>query len=451
MTWPQSVTGSRAARTAAQMLLVASLLASSPLGLTAQQKASPKKASPSQKEQKPGPLELLYLQAEDALKKEDYAPAAKALEEYLSSRPEDAIAHFQLGYAYTGLNRSEDAQREYTKAIELDSKLAAAYLNLGLLHLDRDPATAIPPLSKATQLLPGEARPRFLLGLAYERTGNAKAAIESYAAARDLDGKNFDIRFSLGRVLLASGRSAEAEAEFRAALEIRADSAPPRLGLAEALLAQEKLEEAAQQFAAYLEKNPGDQETRLQLASVYLDLGKDEPALAELERAEAAGHHPLRLYELRADALIRLKKYAEAAASLEKAIELNPDDAMLHARLGRMRLEQRHFPAATRALTAALRLNPDLTDALRDLAATYYLSENYPATLRGIELLAQRETLTAGSWFVRATSYDKLAMKPEALAAYKTFVQLDQGRSERQDFQARQRIRILTRELERKR
>ena len=42
-------------------------------------------------------------------------------------------------------------------------------------------------------------------------------------------------------------------------------------------------------------------------------------------------------------------------------------------------------------------------------------------------------------------------MQPEALAAYKQFVALDQGRTERQDFQARQRIKALERAIARKR
>lgn len=419
--------------------------------LSAQQPPPSKKAAPAQKAQSPGPLEALWRSAEQALEKEDYAAAAKALEEFLSYRPEDPFAHFQLGYTYTGLKRWDDALREYTKATELDPKLAPAYLNLGLLHLEREPAAAVAPLERAVELMPGEARPRFLLGLAHERTGNAKAAIESYSAARDIDGKNFDIRFSLARVLLASKDAAGAEAEFRAALEIRGDSDPARLGLAEALLAQNKGEQAAREFAAYLERHPDDTGSREQLARLYSDFGQYEEALAELDRLVAAGKSSVALYRLQAECQVKLGKFAEAAGSLTKAVALEPGNALLHAELGRIRLEQRDFPAAEKELRNALRLKPDVTEALRDLVSVFYLGENYPATLGALDELGKRETLPAGSWFVRATCYDKLQMKPEALAAYKMFVQLDQGRSERQDFQARQRIRILTRELERKR
>jgi len=417
----------------------------------AAQKPPPKKQAPAKDQHTPGPLETLMRQAEQALEKEDFAAAAQAIEKYLQDRPEDPYAHSQLGYAYTGLHRDADARTEYEKAIALEPKLAAAHLNLGLLLLDKDPAAAAEPLRKAAELMPDQAKPSFLLGIAYERSGNAAAAIQSYQAAGRLDDKSFDIHFALGRVLLASRHAAEAEKEFREAVVLRQDSAPARVGLAESLVAQQKLEEAANEYGAYLELKPEDYETRYQLAAAFADLGKDGAALEQLDRAEADGLRSSAAQRLRIELYLRQQKFAEAGNSLEKALAEYPDDAELRAILGRVRLEQRDFPAAEGELLAALRLRPTLTDALRDLVAVFYLSENYPAALQALEKLSERETLSAGSWFVRATSYDKLQRKPEALAAYKMFVSLDQGRSQKQDFQARQRIRVLTRELERNR
>ncbi|MBI1738812.1 MAG: tetratricopeptide repeat protein, partial [Acidobacteria bacterium] len=109
----------------------------------------------------------------------------------------------------------------------------------------------------------------------------------------------------------------------------------------------------------------------------------------------------------------------------------------------------RDFPSAERELLEALRLDPKLTDAVRDLAAVYYLGEKFEAALRVQDELARRETPNAGWWFIRATCYDKLHKLPEAIAAYEKFLALDEGRSDKQGFQARQRIRILKRELER--
>ncbi len=170
------------------------------------------------------PDKELLDQGQKALDRQDYAAAADIYRRFVADQPNEAYGHFQLGYVYTALNHHEEATSEYRKAVELDPKMAAAQMNLGLELVEKDPAAAVEPFRKAADLMPGEARPRFLLGWALELSGQAAPAIEQYLQAQKLDAKNFDIHFALGRVLLASHRSADAEGEFRQALELKPDS-----------------------------------------------------------------------------------------------------------------------------------------------------------------------------------------------------------------------------------
>ena len=411
---------------------------------------TPKPPRPASREsaQRADPIDPLLRQAAAAIEKKEFKAAAQSLESYLAGRPEDAMAHFQLGYVYSALERWEDAKSQYGRAIALNPRLAAAHLNLGLVLLDKEPAAAVEPFRQAAGLLPDQARPRYLLGRALERSGNPPAAIEEYQAAAGLDAKSYEVRFALGRALLTLGRASEAESRFREALTLRSDSAPARLGLAESLLAQKKLGAAADEFVVYLKLHPQDRESRVQLASLLVELKRYDQALAELDQCDLNGQASLASYKLRSEVYLQQEQLAQAAEALQKAAQLAPHDAEVHARLGRLWLEEREFAPAERELRQALQLDPNETDALRDLVAVYYLNQSYPATLNALDLLAQRETPTAGSWFVRATCYDKLERKAEAVAAYQKFLALDQGHSENQDFQARQRIRVLTKELQ---
>jgi superkiller protein 3 len=192
------------------------------------------------------PLNDLLNQAQAALDRKDYQDALEPLRKFVSEKPGVAYGHFQLAYAYSGLERWSEAQSEYRRAIELDPKLAAAYLNLGLLLLDRDAAAAIAPLHKTVELLPAESRPRLLLGLALERSGKLAEAAEVYQGAESLNPRDFETQFAFGRTLLRLDRPAEAEKRFRAALDLKSDSAPARLGLANALFVQHKPEAAAE-------------------------------------------------------------------------------------------------------------------------------------------------------------------------------------------------------------
>jgi Flp pilus assembly protein TadD len=69
---------------------------------------------------------------------EDFAGAVKELELAVQHAPNNAPARLDLGNAYRGNRQFELAQREYERALQLDHKLADAYFNLGVLHLDGD-------------------------------------------------------------------------------------------------------------------------------------------------------------------------------------------------------------------------------------------------------------------------------------------------------------------------
>lgn len=406
--------------------------------------------------QDPAAVELnrLLTAAEDAVNKQDYASAAQDYQAYLAKKPDDAVVHYDLGYAYTALQKPADAKSEYEKAIALDPKMAAAYQNLGVTLIPTDPAAAIEPLQQAAELMPEDARTKWLLGIALEATKKDAPAIEQYQAAEKLDAKSAEIRNSLGFALLRTGRAGEAETAFCDALALQPTGAAAdqaHKGLLRALLAQKKNDEAATEMGVYLAAHPGDATMQLEHASLLVDAGKDDDALAELDKAAAAGPESLRALKLRALIYFRKKQYDDAVPVLVKAIVLAPQDPDLPAQLGHAYLEKKDYPNAVNALVVAIKMNPQSIDVLKDLVTAEYLNKNYPATLHGLDILAQKETPPLGSWFVRATCYDKLGQVQPALDAYKKFLQLNKDENSDMYFEASARVRTLTRELEKKR
>jgi tetratricopeptide (TPR) repeat protein len=115
--------------------------------------------------------------------------------------------------------------------------------------------------------------------------------------------------------------------------------------------------------------------------------------------------------------------------------------------MGRADLGLKDYPAAVQILQQAYAQDAQNADTLRDLSEAFYLNENYAAALDAMDRLAKLETPRPGSWFVRAICYDKLARKTEAIEAYQKFLDQDGGQHDTQDFQARQRILVLQKEL----
>ena len=56
---------------------------------------------------------------------------------------------------------------------------------------------------------------------------------------------------------------------------------------------------------------------------------------------------------------------------------------------------------------------------------------------------------TAGSYFLRAIALDKVEQKAAALENYQHFLATDEQKNQDQEFQARQRVRALEREVRR--
>ena len=141
-----------ACRKALFLCAVSAVLASAPL-VSAQ--------TPSKKHIPADPAEValsnLLASAQAAMDRKDFPAAAQNFQDYLAKKPDDASAHFGLGFAFMSMQKLPEAKGEYEKAISLDPKMAPAYLNLGLTLVDTDPAAAVAPLQKALELSPNQA------------------------------------------------------------------------------------------------------------------------------------------------------------------------------------------------------------------------------------------------------------------------------------------------------
>jgi tetratricopeptide (TPR) repeat protein len=414
------------------------------------QQKSPPNQSQSRTQKLANPLNDLLDEAQKDIDANQFEAALAPLQKFIAEKPEIAWAHFQLGYAYTALKRPDEARAEYERATTLDPKMSEAFLNLGILLSEKDPAAAVAPLRRAVDLLPAQSRPRFLLGHALERSGDIPGAVESYEAALRLDPRDVETIIHLGNLYVGLKRYSDAETKFRAALEIEPKSPQALLGMAQALDAQKK-PEAAAAYRDYLAVQPNTPGAESRTVHLLIEQKQYDAALAELDRADAGKPPTLDSLRSRADIQIAQKKWDDSIVTLRKALAITPNDAELHGGLGRIYLQKRDFVSAEKELKAALQLDKNNLVYWKDLRTTYYLGGNFTATLAAQDLIAKVETPGAGEWFIRALCYDKLNQPKPALEAYEKFLALDQDKNPDQVWQAQQRSKVLRRMLDQKR
>lgn len=395
-------------------------------------------------------LNRLLDDAQTAVQQKEYDTAVKDYQQYLEKKPDDATVHFNLGYVYTALNQTSDAKTEYQKAIALDPKMSAAYLNLGLTLLPENPGDAVDPFQHAVDLMPDQERPKFLLATALDRSGKLDEAISQYQSAEKLDSKDFDTHLALALALLRAKRPSDAEPEFRDALTLRPDSDQAHLGLGQCMIAQKQYQAGGDELQTFLKSHPADAKIRVERAAALVDLGKPDEAMAELDRAAAQGPEDANALELRARIYFAKKQYASAVPPLQKAVALAPQNPNFRALLGHALLQSKDYTEAVNQLLQANRLDPRANDVLGDLVLAEYNVKNYGASLQVLDVLSKRAPLPPESWFIRGACYDKLEQPEQALDAYQHFLQLNTNENSDMYFEASSRARDLKRELKEK-
>jgi tetratricopeptide (TPR) repeat protein len=402
----------------------------------------------------------LLQQAAAALEKEDYAGAAKALEEYLPQNPEDFRAEFNLAYAYSMMGRRADAIGRYRNVLNRQKELVPAHLNLGILLVEEGQAAeAVEHLRLVAEKEPNDFRAAFYLAQALAALQQLPEAREAYENALRLKPDDVAAHVAYGRLLVDSDPAA-AERHLRSALQADPSHDQARLLLASVLESrgtQDALGEAAELYRRHLDahpdcpESPESKDLQVRLGHLYATQRRTAEAIAQWEAARAAGDPSSQLARLLLDAYLQGGEPEKVKASelLDQMLTQNGNDADLWFLAARLRMEKRQYQAAAERFLRVTMLRPEWVEGHTNLASALYLIKNYEATVVVLAKVSALGGDTAGTHFLRAISLDQLRQQEAALENYQRFLELADGKNPDQEFQARQRVRILSNELRR--
>ena len=134
------------------------------------------------------------------------------------------------------------------------------------------------------------------------------------------------------------------------------------------------------------------------------------------------------------------QKYGVAEVQYRELTKTSPQDADLRYALGTVLMDERKFAEAEPELIAAVELRPSLAEAYGNLATVAAENQHYELSLRALEKRAQWLPENAGTYFLRATSYDHLRQFKQASENYRHFLELANGLFPNQEWQARHRL-----------
>jgi Tfp pilus assembly protein PilF len=396
---------------------------------------------------------LFFLQTPDydaegakALEEGKYQAAADSFTKAVAADAGDYYAHFNLAMAYTFLNRDGDAVAEYRKTLEVKPGLYEAELNCGILLLrQKNPADALPLIEDAAARKPREYGPRFYLAEAQLQSGLADRAADNYRLAAELDPKSAAAELGWGRALALTGRLEDAEPHFRMAVERDPKYRDSLLSLAELFEENKQIPKA---LAIYNEF-PGNAAVQEHAGHLLLENRKFAEAVPQLEQAYQKAPTPANRKALAA-AYLQVQQTDKALPLLEKAVADEPANYDLRMGYAHALRDSKRYPAAAAQFHEAARLKPAETAAWTELGGMLYLAGDHEGALAAFAQARQLGDDSRGNWFLSAIMLDGARQLKPALEAYRKFLALSQGKSPDQEFQARQRARIIQRELDKR-
>ncbi|MCE9646585.1 MAG: tetratricopeptide repeat protein [Chloroflexi bacterium] len=251
--------------------------------------------------------------------------------------PDAADIHYMIGEAYRFKGQSNNAMREYQKAIDLDSKFGPPYLGLARARLmqnpdfdiqfllekalDRDPnfgevyleraryfvyhnkpKDAIIDLGKAEQLMPGSPAVYVVYAQAYVELDDKKSALEAAEKAYSLDITDVSVYQILGELYIDTGQYAR----------------------------------AAESLEVYVTYEDQDALAFAELGQSYYELKEYDAALLNLNTAMRLSPNGVRRFYLyRGLTNLELKNIDQAVSDLETALE--DDESSYDVNLGLVR------------------------------------------------------------------------------------------------------------------
>lgn len=371
------------------------------------------------------------------------AAAETLLRQAVHAESKDFAAHFNLALALSLQKKDDEAIQELRHTLELRPGLYQADVNLATLLLrNRRPAEALPSLKEAVALMPREGRANFLYAQALYQTGDASEAELFFRTAAELDPKSADAESGLAHSLLKESKLAESAEHFRAAAALDPQYKDDLLELAGAYEASKMVPEAVAIYKQFPD-NAAAQERLGQLSAADRNLATAIPGLEAAVKQSPSVSNRLAL----ADAYKMNRQIDKAVEQLQLAVASEPANYDVRMSLGRELRDRRQFTVAAQQFAAAAQLRPDSVKAWNELAAVLVVNEDYAGGLAALERVRALGKEVPGDFFYRAISLEKLKQPKPAMEAYRQFLAADGGKMPDQEFQARQRIRIIEREL----
>ncbi len=289
--------------------------------------------------------------------------AVAAYREAFAIDPESIYAFHGKGLVSMLLQQWSDAIEFFGEAIDVNDQFAAAYLNRARCYIKlQEFDKAIDDLSEAIQIDPTSGEFYSYRAHAYRENEQTDEALRDIESAIRLNTPLAEPYF--GRAMIRMKKEddlASAISDFDEAIRRDPEWVLAYFMRATAHSQQQSYQEALSDFGTALRIDPSLIDAYYGRAFVASKLGKDEQSVADwtslLRRSpDAQANELIRIFMARGEALLRLKRYAEANADFSRAIEHDDEHLVAYQQRAKAR-QAMNDPSAKADLLKIEQLN----------------------------------------------------------------------------------------------
>ena len=291
--------------------------------------------------------------------------ALEDLDSALALRPE-FMAYRNRGSVYFKKRDFEQAVRDYTTALEIDSNNATAYIYRGLAFINlRRHERANRDFSYALALDPCNAIAHTHIGIVHAVTGDHDNAIKNFNHALKADPNYPFVFFSRGASYSAKGDDDSAERDFSKAIELNPDFSDAYRARSLVFMTRGEYDRALQDVNNALRLAPEDPYAHHVRGSVYLEKGDFDEAIQEFDQSLEQVPENYLAYSSRGIAYERKGDFARAMPDYDRALSIRPEK-LTYANRGIAQLRFSEWDRARSDLLSARNMGLDLVSFFRD-------------------------------------------------------------------------------------
>jgi tetratricopeptide (TPR) repeat protein len=286
---------------------------------------------------KPGDPALYAARAELFYENEGYDEAIRDLTKALSLDSLNVDYYHLLADAYLDYYRSQKALETMERAAEIFPERIPTLLKLSEFQfILKQYEASMHTIDRILKIDPQNEDAYFMFGMNFKETGDTARAVNSFQQAVELNPDLIDAWINLGKLHAALGNSIAAQ-YYDSALEIAPDNIMALHAKAEYLTDQDKLPEAIELYRRINRIDPQYDEAFYNAGLLYMELDSLEQAYRHFDLAIKTYPAHVRAYFYRGLAAEWLGRTQQARNDYQQALRLAPDYELPKQRLEELR------------------------------------------------------------------------------------------------------------------